>query len=105
VTIRTSDETGKLERQFLEFHAEHPEVYVELVALADELIDRGYRRFGIKMLYEVCRWRSMRRAKPGEAFKLNNNHTAFYARMIMDREPRLRDIFNLREQGIPSHVA
>ncbi len=93
-----------IESAFREFHADHPEVYDELVRLARELQSRGYDRFGIATIYEVARWRSMLRSADQHGFKLNNNYRSHYARMISQREPDLRGIFKTRRLGVPSHV-
>ena len=100
------DSRSTIEQKFWEFHEAHPEVYAELVGIARGLIRRGYKRFGIATCYEVCRWRSMMGVGVGrtEPFKLNNNYRAYYARLIMQREPDLRGIFKTRELGVPSHM-
>lgn len=106
MTVHTRPENqASIEAAFWQFHREHPEVYVELRGLARELIARGYKRFGIATIYEVARWRSMMRRRPGDAFKLNNNHRAYYARLLMQAEPDLAGLFNTRELSVPSHVA
>ena len=96
--------TSRIEQAFWEFHREHPWVYRELVRLSRELIRRGYDRFGIATVYEVCRWRSMMDELPGQGFKLNNNYRAYYARLMMQRESDLRGAFVTRRLGVPSHV-
>lgn len=106
MTVRTNPAAqSKIEAAFWQFHGDHPEVYVELVALCRELRQRGYERFGIATVYEVCRWRSMIHAAPGESFKLNNNYRAYYARLIMETERDLAGVFNTRVLTVPSHVA
>lgn len=80
---------------FWRFHQENPQVYVELVRLARRLRDRGSSRLSINMLFEVLRYRWALRTR-GDIFKLNNNYRSYYARMIMRREPDLRDAFELR---------
>lgn len=96
---------SKIEAAFWEFHAKHPEVYRELVALCRELRRRGYERFGIATVFEVARWRSMISRGPQDSFRLNNNYRAYYARLIMEREADLAGVFSTRALGIPSHVA
>lgn len=86
-----------LEQKFVEFHAANPHVYERLVALARQARARGRDKLGMKMLFEVVRWEHTLRTDDPE-FKLNNNYTAFYARLIMAREPDLRGIFDTREQ-------
>lgn len=82
--------------KFDKFHEENPHVYTELVNLARLAHERGRRKFGIKMLFEVVRWnRFIQTNDP--SFKLNNNHAPYYARLIMEQEADLAGLFNLRE--------
>ena len=86
------------EAQFLLFHAENPHVYHNLVRMARMYRDsKRTTKFGIATLWEVLRW-DYSFSTAHEGFKLNNNHKAFYARMIMDRNPDLAGMFELREQ-------
>lgn len=80
---------------FLRFHAENPQVYDELVRLAKRGKRAGVTRIGIKMLFEVLRWRHAL-ATGGDDFKLNNNYHSYYARLIMRQESDLFGIFELR---------
>jgi hypothetical protein len=84
------------ERKFQKFHQENPQVYRELAELARQAKRRGRRKIGIKMLFEVVRWNRFLQTTDKE-FKLNNNLHSRYARLLMEREPELRGIFNLRE--------
>ena len=92
---------SKLEKQFWAFHKAHPYVYDHLVKFAMQWRDRNRsKRCGIAMLYERARWElSMGAwAGAGYTYKLNNNHKAFYARMMMKDYPDLRNIFSTRKQ-------
>jgi hypothetical protein len=86
----------ELDRKFEEYHQANPQVYRELVQLAMQARRRGRRKIGIKMLFEVVRWNRFLQTADDE-FKLNNNYHSRYARLLMQREPKLRGIFNLRE--------
>ena len=75
---------------FLKFHRENPQVLMSLLRLAGKLRDRGHTRYSIKGLFEVLRWRHSIKTKDSlSSFKLCNNHTAFYARLIMDENQDL----------------
>lgn len=102
MTVYTRPDNGsKIERAFERFHADHPEVYVELARLARQLKKRGRERFGIGLLFEVCRWRTM--VGEHRLPRLNNNFRALYARELMAREPDLNGVFATRRLGVPSH--
>lgn len=95
---------GNLEDAFWSFHTENPHVYELLVRLAREWRRTVGDKLGIKALFERARWES-RIVTRGEEYSLNNNYTAFYARLIMAQERDLKGIFNLREQKVPSTIS
>jgi hypothetical protein len=92
-------EHSVLEKQFLAFHSENLQVYDKLVELAFILKDRGHRKIGIAMLFEQLRWLYAMKTTDMGGFKLNNNYRAFYARMLMERNPALSGFFEIREQA------
>jgi len=98
MTHYTNDYTTRIGRKFIKFHNDNLDVYIELVNLALQLKRLGYDKYGMKGLFEVLRWqRSIQTV--GSKFKLNNNYTSYYARLIMSRDPRLRGFFRLRESS------
>jgi hypothetical protein len=81
--------------RFEAFHEAHPQVYAELKRLALAMKKRGFTSYSIVTLYGVARYRLS--LESGEEYKLNNNHSPHYARLLMDREPELRGFFETRE--------
>lgn len=87
---------GSVSEQFERFHAENPGVYTTLVRLAREWIGHtGRHKLGIKTLYERARW-EIALATSDPDYKLNNNYTAYYARLLMRENPDLAGLFDLR---------
>ena len=88
------------EERFLAFHARHPEVYDHLVKLAREAKQKGQRKYGMKALFEILRWERDIHGLPDEKelWKLDNNFTAAYARLIMAQEHDLDGYFETRER-------
>ena len=97
---------SQLEEKFLEFHSKHPEVYAALSKFAHQWRDRKGpdARLGIKMVIERVRWELSLGAKD-ETPRLNNNHSAFYARLLMAQEPALAGIFFLKKQRYESTIS
>lgn len=91
-------EPSVLEKQFIAFHRGNPHVYDKLVELAFTLKRIGHRKIGIAMLFEQMRWLHAMETTDMSGFKLNNNYRAFYARMIMNRNPALDNFFEIRAQ-------
>ena len=96
-------DADRIEREFLDFHAQHPEVYVELVRLAREWRSAGHERLGIATLFEVLRWQSHLNGRHDGGFKLNNNYRSLYARLIMAECADLSGLFELRERTASIH--
>ena len=94
--LRESAPSRASEAAFRKFHAENPQVYRSLVALARQAKEQGVREVGIGMLWEVLRWHFFLETTDG-TFKLNNNHRSRYARLIMAQEPDLVGMFETRE--------
>ena len=88
----------ELWRSFAEFHAANPHVYYELVRLAREAKAAGRTKLGAKELYEVARWHLRLRTRGDADFRLNNNHTSFYARLIQTQEADLAGMFETRKR-------
>lgn len=86
------------ERAFWAFHHSNPHVYAKLAHLALQLRRSGVTRWGIKALWEVCRYElAIRTSASARSFRLNNNYTAYYARLLMERNAELRGFFETRE--------
>jgi hypothetical protein len=84
--------------QFSEFHEKNPVVYERLLSLALQMREKGHRKIGIKMLFEVLRWEQfMETNDPNNDFKLNNNYTSHYSRLLMESHPLLQRAFETRQ--------
>ncbi|MDF9717378.1 hypothetical protein [Nocardioides sp. ChNu-99] len=84
------------------FHATNPHVADALERLAAQWL-RHHDRVGIKALFERLRWESGIQTA-GDPYRLNNNYTAFYARLLIDRRPEWRDCFATRAQRSLEHA-
>lgn len=92
-----------IEVRFKRYHLDNPHVYERLREAAMKLVERGHKRLSICMLFEVVRFRGMTSTESNEgAFALCNTYKPFYARLLMDNEPELAGVFELRALK-PSH--
>jgi hypothetical protein len=91
---------ASIAQRFARFHADNPQVYSMLVSLARDLRTRRPRKLGIKMLFEVLRWQYYVQTDTDEEYKLSNDFTAPYARLIMEREPDLQGAFNTKRSQV-----
>jgi hypothetical protein len=99
--VRTKGDT---EQRFEAFHRMNPHVYGHIVEIALDLKGRGFTKGGMKMVFERLRWLYAIQTV-GEEYKLNNNYTAYYARLVMETVPSLDGFFVTRlRQGQDPYV-
>jgi hypothetical protein len=89
-----------IQQQFETFHTNNPHVYETLVRLTRTAKSKGKEKIGIGMLWEVLRWERFIHTQD-DKFKLNNDYRSRYARMIMENEKDLSNIFEIR--GLRTH--
>jgi hypothetical protein len=82
-------------RQFLDWHEQNPDVWREFEILALELIDSGRKRYGAKAILEVVRFNKTVKTK--SEFSVNNNYSAYYARIFAIKYPQHSDFFEQRK--------
>ena len=82
--------------EFARFHADNPLIYSLYVKYAYQLRDAGRENYGSKAIIERIRWHVNVETNSADEFKINNNHTAYYARMLMIDHPELAGDFRTR---------
>jgi hypothetical protein len=82
--------------RFEMFHEANPHVAKALESLAAQWL-RRHERASMKALFERLRWESGLQTH-GEAYRLNNNYTAHYARLLIEQRPEWADAFETRER-------
>lgn len=96
--IPTTTKPGSKAEAFWEFHNNNPHVYRNLVSLSWQIRNKDpLAQVGIDMVYAQLRWQYIMKTEIREdEYKLNNNHTSRYARLIMAQEPDLHGLFVTR---------
>lgn len=82
--------------KWMKFHEDNPHVYELIKMYTFQAIKAGHKHYGIQTIAERVRWHTMVETQ-GEALKLNNNHTAYYARLFMDDHPEHQGFFRTRK--------
>jgi hypothetical protein len=85
------------ESKSLRFHMAHPEVWDEFERITLQLIARGFRRYSADGVMHVVRLRTSAGDRSA-AFKINNNHVAWYSRRFAEAHPEHADFFKFRER-------
>jgi hypothetical protein len=87
-----------LAEKFAEYDAANPGIYFLFKRFANELIKAGRTKLSASLIIERIRWEVSISTQSTDAFKVSNNHTAFYARKFMNDFPEYGEIFRTREQ-------
>lgn len=88
--------------EFAAFHQANPHVYETLRTMALDWIAAGHAKFSMGMAFEVLRWQHGIETTGSKGFRLDNDHRAEYARLLMANEADLVGripIRQLRRQG------
>lgn len=90
--------------QFIDFHTANPDVYQLFERFTNEALDAGLTKIGAKFVWERIRWEILiGTTRAGfcvatrRNLKLNNNFTAWYARLYMAKNPSRIGCFERRE--------
>lgn len=99
------DKSGPLWKAFLEFHQANPWVYARLREICWNLRGKGFRKYSTRTIIAVLRF-EMDMKTGGEAvtlrggekrkLKLNDHHSAYYARLLIEEDATWAQFFELR---------
>ena len=82
-------------RRFNEYHTKNPQVFKMFRRFAEEARASGLKHFGAKAVIERVRWETA--ISGSGSFKVNNNYTSRYARLLEIVDPSFKGFFRNRE--------
>jgi len=95
----------EMREQVNKFHQKNPDVWDLFVYFTNQMVEKGYKNYSVKAIFERIRWEKDAGGDGVNTFKLNNNCTAFYARRFMKEYPQHEGFFRIREQTSDSRTA
>ena len=84
-----------IDRKFIQYHLKNKHVWKLFVFYTRELVKRGFKHQSSDFVLHRIRWYAAVETK-GDAFKLNNNYTACYARVFHEVYPEYTGFFRTR---------
>lgn len=90
-------ESGSRFEQWVSFHSQNPTVFDLFRRFANEAAAAGRTRLGARMLGERIRWYTSVETV-GSAFKINNNHWPYYARLLAAIDSKFAEFFSFRDE-------
>lgn len=86
----------RIQADFDAFHEAHPEVFGKFHEYAEELYQRGYRRYSADMILGRIRWH-FNIERGDRDFKLNDHFTSRYSRLLMSTYSKFAGFFETRQ--------
>lgn len=93
VTRKSTD----LEAKFARFHMRNPKIYELFKRFTFEAIGAGREHYSSRTIFHRIRWHVEIETDSDDRFKINNNHSPYYGRMLMRDFPKTRGFFRTRE--------
>lgn len=82
-------------KKFCAYHEANPHIYIEFADMTRRTINRGFKHYSAKGIFELMRWHTGVSADR-DCFKINNNYTSFYARLFEENHPQHKGFFRKR---------
>lgn len=82
--------------KFCTYHVHNPQIYEAFKTKAHETIDKGFKHYSAKGIFEIIRWHTGV-ASNGDCFKVNNNYSSFFARLFEIEYPKYKGFFRNRK--------
>ena len=93
-----AEDDKTIQERFVKFHTEFPKVYDLFKAFALQLVAKGHKGLGGRMIIERIRWEfATDNSKDAAGFKINNYFIAHYVRMFINEYPELAERFETRQ--------
>lgn len=85
-----------MKKSFSQYDKENPQIWDAFQRYSRQLRASGRKRIGAKLIMERIRWDSAIGGY-GDFFKIDNNHTAGYARKMIEYDSDFATLFQTRE--------
>lgn len=91
-----------LDRKFFKYHMLNQHVFAEMVRYAVQMKDAGCSRGSVYLIVQRIRWDRFIQTRGTDLFKISNDYTPFYSRLIGLLYPDLTLFFNKKAMRIPT---
>ena len=88
---------SKLQQRFQDYHYRNPHVFKLFRRFAEYAMKEGRKHFGAKAIMERVRWEVNIETSDPEEFKINNNYTSRYVRLLEAVDAKFKGFFSKRE--------
>lgn len=82
--------------EFLKYHNQHPEIWEVFKQKSLEAINKGFKNYSSKGIFELIRWHTGGDIKK-DGFKIKNDFTPDYARYFELQYPQYKGFFRMKQ--------
>ena len=90
-------EEETLDEKFFKYHEANPQVYSLFLGFVKKARSAGHKHYSIDAIMHQVRWHMNVETRDSEGFKMNNNYTSRYARLLVKLQPNLDGFFRNRK--------
>lgn len=94
--VPTHEPEATIQERFEQFHQSNPWIYTALESLTAGWLAKGHTRVGVKQMVEVVRWQYGLQSTGDRGFRVNNDFTSRYARLLVENHPAWADAIETR---------
>lgn len=87
LVVPAHEPEATIQDRFEQFHDANPWIYTALESLTAGWLAKGHARVGVKQMFEVIRWQYGLATSGDRGFRMNNDFTSRYARLLVEAHP------------------
>jgi hypothetical protein len=91
-----------IDEKFFRYHADNPQIFKIIKKYTAQVKDVGFQHYSMDAIMHRVRWHVNVKTRSYDGFKINNNFTSRYARLLEKENKDLRGFFNKRKLRGPS---
>jgi hypothetical protein len=91
-----------IDEKFFKYHEKNPHVFDLFYKYTMEVKAKGFDHYSTDAIMHRIRWHRMIETDINERFKMNDNYTSRYARLLVEKYPELDGFFRNRQLKTPS---
>lgn len=86
-----------IDESFFEFHKSCPLIFDLFYTYAKEVMDAGIKHYSMDAVMHRVRWHLSIETKGDDGFKINNNYSSRYSRLLTKFHPEFKQFFRKRK--------
>jgi hypothetical protein len=83
--------------KFFEYHEKNPHVFELFVKYAKKVKASGYKHYGMHTIMHRVRWHINIDTEDPDGYKMDNNYSSRYARLLAKEYPEFEGFFHTRK--------